>query len=108
MPSENLFVTLCLALTPMGIKFRKRLNLMPEKNPSGILTIDAMRHLVFAREAKSYALENIEEEFIEVVRREAFEFLPALNYDVMITAGINFDVRTCAILRAPVSRKETA
>ena len=48
----------------MREKRRKQFKLTPEKNPSGILTLNAVRHFVLTREAKSYALENTEEEFV--------------------------------------------
>ena len=94
-----------LAFAPVRRKHRKQLNLPPEKNSSAVLTLNTMREFVFRREAKSYALEDIEEEFVRVTRREACEFLPALNYDVVIAARVNFNVRARTVLRAPVSGK---
>ncbi len=79
-------MVLRLAFTPMRKKRRKQLNLTLEKNSSEVLTLNTMCKLVFAREAKSYTLENVKEEFVEIIRRESLEFLPALNYDVVITA----------------------
>jgi hypothetical protein len=70
--------------------------------------LNTVCEFVFARETKSYTLEDVEEELVHVICREAFELLPALNYDVVITTRINFDVRTCAILRTPVSRKDVS
>ena len=86
------------AFAPMRRKHRKQLNLPLEKNSSEVLMLNTVCEFVFARETKSYALEDIEEELVQVIHREAFEFLPALNYDIVITARINFNVRTCAVL----------
>lgn len=91
-------MALRLALAPMRGEHGKQLNLPPEQNSPAVLMLNPMCQFVFGREAESNALEDVEEEFVQVTRREASEFLPALNDDVMITASINFDVRARTIL----------
>jgi hypothetical protein len=95
---EDLFVAPRFAFAPMWRKHRKQLNLPLEKNSSAVLMLDTMCEFVFQGETKSYALEDVEEEFVHVIRREAFEFLPALDYDVVIAMLIDFNVRACAVL----------
>lgn len=91
-------MALRLACAPMRRKQRKQLNLPLEKNSAAVLMLNTVCEFVFARETKSDALEDMEEEFVQVMRREALKFLPALNNDIVITTGINFNVRTCAIV----------
>lgn len=95
---ENLFVVLRLALAPILREQRQQLDLPPENSSAAVLLLNPMREFVRARQTKSYTLEDIEEELVRLTRREAFEFLSALDYDIVITARINFNVRTRPVL----------
>jgi hypothetical protein len=51
-------------------------------------------------------VEDVVEEFIKRLRREAIDFGPAFNHNVVVSALVYFDVWTGRVFRAAIRRQD--